>query len=157
MKRTMWLAATLLAVALTLSPSAASAEQGRGRGQTKKPVKVVTADKKDVKQDDHDRFVFDRAGHVRAIHDYGRAGFLPLVLARPQSVASPPGLMSPGLKTRPTKKNGWIGVPGDLVARMPPMPPYYHRYFAGDDLIVVDTRNNTVAYLIRGVLRSVSR
>jgi hypothetical protein len=37
---------------------------------------------------------------------------------------------------------------------MPPMPPYYHRYFAGDDLVVVDTRTNTIAYLIRDVLRS---
>jgi hypothetical protein len=135
MKKTMLLAATLLfAAALTLSLSAAVGEQGRGRAQTKKSAKVDKAD---------DGFVFDRAGHVRAIHDYVRAGSLPLALLRPQSVAPPPG--------RKTRKD-WIGVPGDLVARMPPMPPYYHRYFAGDDLIVVDTRNNTIAFLIRDVL-----
>jgi hypothetical protein len=135
MKGTMSLAATLLAIALTLSVSAAVAEQGGG--QVKKPAKVAKAAKKDAKHGEDDGLVFDRAGHVRAIHDYVRAGFVP----------SPPGL-----KSRPTKK-GWIGVPGDLVARMPPMPPYYHRYFAGADLIVVDTRNNTIAFLIRGVLR----
>ena len=134
MKKTMLLASTLLfAAALTLSLSATVDEQGRGRAQTK-PAKVDKAD---------DGFVFDRAGHVRAIHDYVRAGSLPIALLRPQSVAPPPG--------RKTRKD-WIGVPGDLVARMPPMPPYYHRYFAGDDLIVVDTRNNTIAFLIRDVL-----
>jgi hypothetical protein len=33
------------------------------------------------------------------------------------------------------------------------VPSYYHRYFAGDDLVVVDTRTNRIAYLIRDVLR----
>ena len=135
----------LLATSLTRSPSAAFAEQGRGRGQASKPATVEKAD---------DGFVFDRAGHERVIQDYLRAGALPPGLAKRRSL--PPGLAKQ-LRERgelpPGLQKHWIGVPGDLVARMPPMPPYYHRYVAGDDLVVVDTRDNTIAYLIRNVWR----
>jgi hypothetical protein len=162
-------AAGLIAVALALPPAAAA--HGRERGQAKKPDKVEKkadkvekkADKAESKADkaeakpakhgDDTRPEFDRDGHVRAIQDYRRDG-LPPGLAMRQSL--PPGLakqlrergeLPPGLEKR------WVGVPGNLSARLPPIPPYYHRYFAGDDLVVVDTRTNRIAWLIRDILR----
>ena len=96
--------------------------------------------------------MFDRDGHVRVIRDYQREG-LPPGLAKRQSL--PPGLAKQlrerGTPARPPEAMGRRA--GNLVARLPPMPPYYHRYFAGDDLVVVDSRTNTIAYLIRDVLR----
>jgi hypothetical protein len=44
-------------------------------------------------------------------------------------------------------------VPRSLESRLPHLLSYYHRYFAGDDLVVVDTRSDRIAYLIRDVLR----
>ena len=155
MERLTFAGAVLVALALVFTPIDAAA-QGRGRGQAKKADKAETKHKADtVKHGEDDRDVFDRAGHVRVIHDYFREGSLPPGLAKRQSL--PPGLekqlrergeLPPGLQKR------WVGVPGNLVARMPPMPPYYHRYLAGDDLVVVDSRTNTIAYLIRDVLGS---
>ena len=155
MKRLTLAGAVVVALALVVTPSQAAA-QGHGHGQAKKADKAKPKHKPDdVKHGEDDRDVFDREGHVRVVHDYVREGALPPGLAKRQSL--PPGLekqlhergqLPPGLEKR------WVGVPGNLVARMPPMPPYYHRYFAGDDLVVVDTRTNTIAYLIRDVLRS---
>ena len=158
MKRLTFAGAVLVALALVLSPIQAAA-QGHGHGQAKKAEKAEKAKPKhkadDVKHGEDDRYVFDRDGHVRVIHDYFREGSVPPGLAKRQSL--PPGLekqlrergeLPPGLQKK------WVGVPGNLSARLPPMPPFYHRYFAGDDLVVVDTRNNTIAYLIRDVLRS---
>lgn len=146
--------AVIVTMALVLSPIQAVA-QGHGQGHAKKADKDHAKQKHDAKHGaDHDD-VFDREGHVRVIHEYFREGSLPPGLAKRQSL--PPGLekqlhergeLPPGLQKK------WVGVPGNLSARLPPMPPYYHRYFAGDDLVVVDTRNNTIAYLIRDVLRS---
>ena len=153
MKRLTFAVAAVVALALVLSPIEAAA-QGHGHGQAKKAEKAEAKHKADkVKHGEDDRHVFDRDGHVRVIHEYQRAG-LPPGLAKRQSL--PPGLekqlrergeLPPGLQKR------WVGVPGNLSARLPPMPPYYHRYFAGDDLVVVDTRDNTIAYLLRDILR----
>jgi len=35
---------------------------------------------------------------------------------------------------------------------MQPLPPNYHRYFAGRDLIVVDSPTNQIIAIIRDVL-----
>ena len=43
-------------------------------------------------------------------------------------------------------------MPQPLVTQLPQMPPYYARYFSGRDLIVVDTRTNRVAAIVRNVL-----
>lgn len=116
--------------------------RGRGRGQAKKNEKVEQT------------IVIDRDGHVRVIREYGRGGSLPPGLAKRQSL--PPGLrkqlrergeLPPGLQKR------LIPVPPPLIARLPPVPPYYQRYFAGDDLIIVDTRLNRIAAIIRDVWR----
>ncbi len=145
---------TFAGVLLVAMVVAAPAGAAQGRGQAKKAEKAEAHQKADaVHHGEDDHGVFDRDGHVRVIHDYQREG-LPPGLAKRQSL--PPGLakqlrergeLPPGLQKR------WVGAPGNLVARLPPMPPYYHRYFAGDDLVVVDSRTNTIAYLIRDVLR----
>lgn len=150
-----YLGITLLvpALALTCLAGSALASQGRGRGQSKKTEK---AEAKDRRPDDKgaDVIVVDRTGHLRAIREYARGGSLPPGLAKREAL--PPGLrkqlrergeLPPGLEQR------WIAVPGPLGARLPPVPPYYHRYFAGDDLIVVDTRTNRIAAILRDVWR----
>lgn len=123
-------------------------------------------DKRDVIRDDHrdDRpdsrrdgpnervVVIDRDGHTRIIRDYGRN--LPPGLAKRESL--PPGLrrqlrergtLPPGLQKR------LVLVPADLGARLPDVPTYYTRYFAGDDLIIIDTRTNTIAAIVRDIWR----
>ena len=97
--------------------------------------------------------VVDRDGHARVIREYAHAGSLPPGLAKREAL--PPGLakqlhengeLPPGLEKR------WVAVPQPWIGRLPPVPAYYHRYFAGDDLIVVDSRTNRIAAIIRDVL-----
>jgi hypothetical protein len=77
------------------------------------------------------------------------AGSLPPGLAKREAL--PPGLraqlhergtLPPGLQKR------LVPVPAPLVARMPRLPSYYHRYFAGDDLVVVDGRSHRIAAIV---------
>ena len=134
----------LCIVALCLQSMAVVGAQGhgRGRGQAKKAEKAEQT------------IAIDRDGHVRVIREYGRGGSLPPGLAKRQAL--PPGLrkqlrergeLPPGLQKR------LIPVPQPLIARLPPVPPYYQRYFAGDDLIIIDTRLNRIAAIIRDVWR----
>jgi hypothetical protein len=156
--KTSSLAITLLtgALILALPASSALASQGRGHGQAKKAEKTEKADKQDKaeKRDTDGPVVIDRDGHVRAIHEYARGGSLPPGLAKREAL--PPGLqkqlrengsLPPGLEKR------WVAVPPPLAARLPPVPPYYHRYFAGDDLLVVDSRTNRIIAIVRDVWR----
>jgi hypothetical protein len=146
MKVSSYFAVVTVALALATPPASA---QGRGHGQAK-PEKAHTAD--------HDRgkpahtIVIDRNAHVRVIHEYALRGSLPPGLAKREAL--PPGLrkqlhengaLPPGLEKR------LVPVPVVLVQRLPPVPPYYHRYFAGDDLIVVDTRTNRLVAIIANV------
>lgn len=143
----------------------------QGHGQAKKAEKAGKAehkadpkddhkaaprdDHKTDHRDDHGRaVVVDRDGHVRIIREYALAGSLPPGLAK--HGALPPGLrkqlrergeLPPGLQKR------LVPVPGPLVTRLPAVPPYYQRYFAGDDLVVVDTRTSRIAAIIRDVWR----
>lgn len=136
----------LCVLALCAQSAAVLDAQGRGRGhghgQGKKGAKA------------EETVVVDRDGHVRVIREYGRAGSLPPGLAKREAL--PPGLqkqlrergeLPPGLQKR------LIPVPAPLIARLPPVPPYYTRYFAGEDLIIVDTRTNRIAAIIRDVWR----
>ena len=148
------------------TPSIAMDGQGRGkvRSQAAKQVKHESKQQKlerkqqtkfakaDRKNDD--RWVFDRDSHARVIRDYRRSGSLPPGLANRESL--PPGLrrqlrergqLPPGLQKR------LVGVPDALESRLPGLPRYYDRYFAGDDLVVVDSRTNTIAAIVRDVLR----
>lgn len=167
MKRTASFAVALLLSAALAAPSAAGLEaqgqgQGRGRGQAAKPNKPEPKGQKPAskpekkagkKADKDDVVVFDRDGHARVIREYRTAG-LPPGLAKRESL--PPGLrkqlvergeLPPGLRKH------LVDVPGPLVSRFPAVPAYYHRYFAGDDLIVVDTRTNRIVAIVRDVLR----
>ena len=150
MKRLRLIGTVALVAALACPPSAALA-QGRGRGQAK------AEDKKHDKKHDvktHETVVFDRDGHVRVIHDYAVSGKLPPGLAKREAL--PPGLraqlrergeLPPGLQKR------LIAVPPPLIARLPPVPSHYRRYFAGDDLIVVDDRTHRIVALVPDVWR----
>jgi len=145
----------VLAATLAAGPSAAFA-QGHGRGHAKPDKPHDDATHENKKHDDraHEAVVFDRDGHVRVIHEYAAAGKLPPGLAKREAL--PPGLraqvhergeLPPGLQKR------LIAVPSPLVARLPPVPTYYHRYFAGDDLIVVDNRTHRIVALVPDVWR----
>lgn len=131
---------TLLAI--SLAPGAAFAAQGRGRGDANGRGAVVS----------DQAVVIDRDGHRRIVRDYYRNNALPPGLAKRQSL--PPGLekqlrergeLPPGLQKRLTP------VPSPLAARLPGLPPYYSRYFAGSDLVVVDTRSNRIVSVIPNI------
>jgi hypothetical protein len=133
------LLAAVLAAALV--PEAALAAQGHGRGHT------------DRRSDrGADQVVVDRNDQRRIVRDYYRDNALPPGLAKRQSL--PPGLakqlrergeLPPGLQKRLT------AVPSPLGARLPRVPGYYDRYFAGDDLLVVDRRSNRIVSLIPNI------
>jgi hypothetical protein len=140
-----WIAGTILlftAFAFAVPPADALADQGRGRG-TGQAAKPEKGDKE---------VVIDRDGHVRVIREYARGGGLPPGLAKRESL--PPGLQKQ-LRERGTLPPGLqkhlVAVPSPLVRRLPPVPTHYQRYFAGDHLIVVDTRTNQVVAIVRDV------
>lgn len=124
---------------LSLTSFSTVLAQGRGRGHAKH-------------DEQHAVIIIDRDAHVRVIHEYAREGSLPPGLAKRQAL--PPGLrrqlhengaLPPGLQRR------LVPVPTVLVHRLPPVPAYYHRYFAGDDLLVIDTRTHRVVAIIPNV------
>ena len=97
--------------------------------------------------------VIDRGGHRRIVTQYYSHESLPPGLAKRQSL--PPGLqkqlrerghLPPGLQKR------LVPVPGPLVSQLPKLPPYYDRYFAGRDFIIVDRRTNVIVALIPDVV-----
>lgn len=137
-----------ITAALALAAPSAAVAQGRGRGH-EKPGKGHAAD---TAHDEHQAVVIDRDGHVRVIHEYAHSGSLPPGLAKREAL--PPGLrkqlhengeLPPGLQKR------LVPVPTVLVHRLPPVPSYYHRYFAGDDLLVIDTRTHRLVAIIPNV------
>ena len=98
--------------------------------------------------------VVDRDGHDRVVREYVTRGNLPPGLAKRRTL--PPGLaeqlrengeLPPGLQTYFTP------IPQEVDVRFPALPAHYHRYFAGNDFVVVDTRTNRVVLLIRDLLR----
>ena len=98
--------------------------------------------------------VVDRDGHQRIVREYVTRGNLPPGLAKRRTL--PPGLakqlrengeLPPGLQPYFTP------VPQDIDVRFPVLPAYYHRYFAGNDFVVVDTRSNRIVLLIRDLLQ----
>jgi hypothetical protein len=162
MRKSRWMAGVVglwAAIALGSVTPDAVAMSAQGRGHPGKPAKAEQKrDKKGQKADaKHDRaeaIAVDREGHVRVIREYGRGGSLPPGLAKREAL--PPGLraqlrergeLPPGLQKR------LVLVPASLGRRLPPVPPYYRRYFAGDDLLVIDTRTNLIAAIIRDVWR----
>jgi len=117
--------------------------QGRGRGH-------------DKHSGSSDAIAIDRSGHVRVIREYEdeRSGSLPPGLAKRTEL--PPGLrkqlhekgeLPPGLQKR------LVPVPADLEVRLPRIPSYDRRYFAGNDLIIVDTRTHHIDAILTSVWR----
>lgn len=173
-----WFAVISVVCALTWSVQI-TAKQGRGQGRGKaKAEKSERAAGYKVQAEKHEDgrpravaarrvanvrrpappiaepvFVIDRDGHRRIMTEYFSRESLPPGLAKRQSL--PPGLqkqlrerghLPPGLQKRLDP------VPGPLVSRLPGLPPYYSRYLAGRDLIVVDTRTNAIVAVIQDVL-----
>lgn len=131
---------------LALAVPSAGLAQGRGRGHAKPGNGPSETVERDV--------VIDRDGHVRVIREYARAGSLPPGLAKRRSL--PPGLreqlhergaLPPGLQKR------LVPVPVGLERRLPPIPRYYHRYFAGEDLLVIDVRTHRIVAIVPDVWR----
>jgi hypothetical protein len=129
-------------LAAALAPEAALAAQGHGRGH---------ANGRGARSADQ-AVVLDRDDQRRIVRDYYRNSALPPGLAKRDSL--PPGLakqlrergeLPPGLQRRLTS------VPSPLGARLPRLPAYYDRYFAGDDLLVVDRRSNRIVSLIPNI------
>jgi hypothetical protein len=129
-------------LAISLIPGVAVGAQGRGRGH----ANGRGAAAKD------EAVVIDREGHRRIVHEYYTQQALPPGLAKRQAL--PPGLekqlrergeLPPGLQKRLTP------VPAPLAAKLPGLPTYYSRYFAGTDLIVVDNRSNRIAAVIPNI------
>jgi hypothetical protein len=138
MRRLQLISRMLLAslLAIGLAPSAALAGQGRGQGNGRGHEKAA------------DRDWDDR----RIIREYYASNALPPGLAKRESL--PPGLrkqlrergtLPPGLQKRLTP------VPRPLGGRLPSLPPYYSRYFADRDLLVVDSRTNRIVSIIPDV------
>ena len=127
---------------LLVAPPASFAKQGRGRGHAKGQGAAVA----------DETVVIDRDGHRRIVHDYYATNALPPGLAKRQSL--PPGLakqlrergeLPPGLQKRMTP------VPTPLAGRLPRVPTYYSRYFAGNDMLVVDNRTNRIVSIIPNI------
>lgn len=123
-------------------------QKGKAKGQAK------DKDKDKDKGDKARVVVVDRDGHQRIVREYVTRGNLPPGLAKRKAL--PPGLakqlrengeLPPGLQPYFTP------VPQDIVVRFPVLPTYYHRYFAGNDFVVVDTRTNRIVLLIRDLLQ----
>jgi hypothetical protein len=134
----------LLAAVLTaaLAPEAVVAAQGHGRGH---------ANGRGARKTDQ-TVILDRDDQRRIVRDYYRDNGLPPGLAKRESL--PPGLakqlrergeLPPGLQKRLT------AVPSPLAARLPRLPGYYDRYFAGSDLLVIDRRSNRIMSIIPNI------
>jgi hypothetical protein len=168
MRTTTSIILSLALVAGASAPAFAAADGLQGRGQAakqqkqqkQKPPKAQKAPKGQKAQgaqkqaERRNGGVFDRDGHQRVIREYGRRGSLPPGLAKREAL--PPGLRRQ-LRERGTLPPGLqkhlIGVPADLSSRLPAIGRYERRYFAGDDLIVVDTRTNTIVAYVPDVWR----
>jgi hypothetical protein len=116
-------------------------------------VRAETATARDARRHRDREYVVDRDGHRRIVTDYYSREGLPPGLAKRNSL--PPGLakqlrergrLPPGLQKRLTP------VPYPLARRFPPTAPYYSRYFAGRDLVVIDRRTNRIVEVIPDVL-----
>lgn len=140
------------AFALGMPPADALAGQGRGRGAATQAEKGKKAPK--GSDDKAEAIVVDRDGHIRIIREYAHAGSLPPGLAKREAL--PPGLRKQ-LRERgalpPGLQKHLVPVPAPLVTRLPALPAYYHRYFVGEDLIVVDTRTNQIVAVLLDVWR----
>lgn len=125
-------------------------EDGKPRAVANRGVKKVRKPAPSIAEQ---AVVIDRDGHRRIVTQYLSRESLPPGLAKRQSL--PPGLqkqlrerghLPPGLQKR------LVPVPGPLVSQLPGLPPYYSRYFAGRDLIIVNRRTNVIVAVVPDVM-----
>lgn len=145
---------SMLAGAAAVTTLAATAPaNAQGEQKAAKPNKEKNKEKQGHDSDANIVVVVDRDGHSRVVREYVTRGNLPPGLAKRRTL--PPGLrqqlrekgaLPPGLREYYTP------VPADWNGRFPAIPVYYSRYFVGRDLIIIDTRNNTLVSLIRDLL-----
>ena len=119
-------------LAISAAPGIALGAQGNGRGHANGRGAVAR----------DEAIVIDRDGHRRIVHDYYRTYALPPGLEKQLHER---GELPPGLQKRLT------AVPSPLAARLQGLPPYYSRYFAGTDLLIVDTRSNRIVSVIPNI------
>ena len=174
--RTHWFA-VICAVLVLVWSAPISAKQGRGHGRGQGKAIVAKSEFKDKAKGGKRQgrsvvattgvtsarkralpiagpaVVIDRDGHRRIVTEYFSRETLPPGLAKRQSL--PPGLqkqlrerghLPPGLQKR------LVPVPRPLFSQLPSLPRGYSRFFAGRDLLVVDTRTNEVVALVPDVL-----
>lgn len=126
-------------------------QKGKAKGQAKAKVKD-----NDKNEGDKSKVVVvvDRDGHQRIVREYVTRGNLPPGLAKRRAL--PPGLAKQLRETGelpPGLQPYFTPIPREMDVRFPVLPTYYHRYFAGNDFVVVDTRTNRVVLLIRDLLQ----
>ena len=145
---------SILAGSATVTGLAATITTDGQGNKGNKPAKGAKV--KNGKGPDHDTTVvinIDVDGHRRIVRDYYTHGNLPPGLAKRRTL--PPGLrmqlhekgaLPPGLR------DYYTPVPAAWNSRFQVVPVYYTRYFVGRDLIIIDTRNDTLVSLIRDIL-----
>ncbi|MDP2321725.1 MAG: hypothetical protein Q8O42_20590 [Acidobacteriota bacterium] len=151
------MASMLMGASVSTSVAATVNFEEQGSKKAAKPEKDQSAKDKSAKDKgrDHDTttIVVDRDGHSRVVREYATRGNLPPGLAKRRTL--PPGL-SKQLREKgalpPGLRDYYTPVPADWNARLPSIPAYYTRYFVGRDLIIIDTRNDTLVALIRDLL-----
>ena len=151
-------ASSVTALGATVDKHGKGKEQPERAKKDKQDKKNGEADERDGRdgrkiEKKGDIVVIDRDGHLRVVREYYARQSLPPGLAKRESL--PPGLakqlrergrLPPGLQKRLRP------VPPDLATRLPPVPPYYHRYFAGRDLVIVDSRTDRIAAVMRAIV-----
>ena len=141
---------SMLSLGLGAPPVAAWAGHAPGQGQSDHKAKAG----KDHRDEDDSVVVrIDRDHYRRGVREYIALEALPPGLAKRRSL--PPGLrkqlrergrLPPGLEKHLTP------APASFDSRWPAVPAYYSRYFAGRDLLIVDTRTDSLIALIRDIL-----
>jgi hypothetical protein len=145
--------ASMLALGMLALPVPAVAGAAPGQGQSDKKDKEKAAKSDKHPNDPAVVIVINPDDHRRVVREYYSRESLPPGLAKKESL--PPGLQKQ-LKEKGTLPPGlqkhMVAVPPALGTRLPPLPPYYIRYFVGRDLIVVDTKSNLLVSIIKEIL-----
>ena len=131
----------------------ATGQQGQAKGHDKDKDKNKDKDKDKAGKANTTVVVVDRDGHQRIVREYVTRGNLPPGLAKRKAL--PPGLAKQLRETGelpPGLQPYFTPIPREIDVRFPVLPTYYHRYFAGNDFVVVDTRTNRIVLLIRDLL-----
>ena len=154
--RSNWTLALALVAALSVTHAAAAQGRGNGNAGSKRDNVTKPQDRdRDQEGREKGRGKLNPDDDRRVIDDYFRGlGSMPPGLAKRQSL--PPGLarqvrergaLPPGLQSR------LVEAPNGLNSRLPRLGVNQHRYFAGNDLIVVDLATNRIVSVIQDALR----